>query len=103
MKNSLIELYGWFRTPFIIMSHPILLFIAFMLMLLINDAEFNIFYEMVNGASRWIWQYNDAWIRKSGPFFMFTHILIFMLPLIVFHVFERSTGIRKYYNNLVKE
>lgn len=100
--KTLTVLYGWFRIPFIIMSHPILLFIAFMLMLIAHKAEFNFAYYLVSEVSHWIWQYNDVWIRNSGPFFTLTMVLVFMSPLIVFHVFERSTGIRRYYNELAK-
>ncbi len=101
--KTLTELYGWFRIPFIFMTHPIILFTAFMAMLIAHKAEFNFAYYLVSEVSHWIWQYNDVWIRNSGPFFVLTMALVFMSPLIVFHVFERSTGIRRYYNNLARE
>ncbi len=102
MKNFLAFIYGWFRVPFIFMSNPTLLFITFIVMLIAHKAEFNFAYYLVSEVSRWIWQYNDLWIRNSGPFFTLTMVLVFMSPLIVFHVFERSTGIRRYYNELAK-
>lgn len=102
MKKTLAVIYGWVRAPFLFMSNPILLFITFIVMLLAHKVEFNFIYGMVYETSRWIWQYNDLWIRNSGPFFTLTLVLVFMLPLIVFHVFERTTGVRRYYNELAK-
>ena len=103
MKNTAVIVYSWFRAPFIFMTHPILMFIAFIAMLIAHKAEFNFAYYLVSEVSHWIWQYNDVWIRNSGPFFVLTMALVFMSPLIVFHVFERASGIRRYYNKLARE
>lgn len=100
MKDLMISAYSYFRVPFIFLSHPLVLFLVFLAGVFTKGTDLDMLHNMIYGTADWIWQYNDRAIRTSGPFYTLTVVLIICTPMIVFHTFEKITGIRKYFRSL---